>query len=99
MMRVMVSPCSVCGWTLEHDQDPRTVLCGGCEADARVAARKNAPPPPPTVEYHRRVPPMPPPMRNPHHTPTWFEPGYRVLSIAAVLALGFLLGWIARGGA
>lgn len=84
----MTSPCSVCGVTLTHDHDPRTVLCPGCEADARIAARKNAPPPPPTVEYHYRVPP----------TPTMFQPGYRVLALFMMLGIGFLWGWIARGG-
>lgn len=86
MRPIAISPCSGCGSTLEHDQDPRTVLCGGCEADARAAARKNAPPPPPTTEQRRYVAPTP------------LEPGYRVLTLAAMVALGFLLGWIARGG-
>ena len=81
----MISPCSACGVTLEHDHDPRTVLCGGCEADARTAARKNAPPPPP----------IPPPMRTVKPSGGAFTPP---IFFAIIMAAGFMAGWIARGG-
>ncbi len=91
----MTSPCSVCGRTLTHDRDPRTVLCAGCEHDLFDPLLT----PPPTTEVRgKQQPPPPPPMRTPHQVPAWLEPGYRVLTIAVVLALGFFLGWIARGG-
>lgn len=89
----MISPCTGCGMTLEHDSDPRTVLCGGCERLDRIAAQVVA-----ACSIPLKPLPEPPPMRNPHKVPTWFEPGYRVLSIAAVLSVGFFLGWVARGG-
>ena len=45
MRPVQIGPCKGCGSTLEHQQDPLTVLCDGC--------RYQATNPPPTVEYHR----------------------------------------------
>jgi hypothetical protein len=97
MRPIMTSPCSVCGVTLEHDQDPRRVMCGGCEAEVRSAARKSTQPPP-TVEYHRVVPPLPPPAREPFNHPRGEEFGMLAFATLCV-ALGFLCGCVARGGA
>lgn len=94
----MVSPCTGCGRTLEHDHDPRVVLCAGCERDKLLDENPHLVKPP-TTEQRRKLPPPPPPMRRTYQVvPPFLEPGYRVLTIAVVLALGFFLGWIARGG-
>jgi len=99
MRPITISPCTECGLTLEHDHDPRTVLCAGCERDKFLRNRHLVPPPSTEWRGKRKTPPPePPPMRHTYQAPTWLEPGYRVLSIAAMLALGFLMGWIARGG-
>lgn len=91
----MTSPCSVCGRTLTHDRDPRTVLCAGCERDIFEPLIIQ---PPPTTEGREK--PTPPLMRSPYQVvPIFLEPGYRVLTMVAIVGLGFLMGWIARGGA
>lgn len=94
----MTSPCSVCGVTLTHDHDPRVVLCAGCERDKFLDENPHLVKPPTTEQRRKLPPPPPPPMRRPYQVPTLLEPGYRVLTIAVVLALGFFLGLIARGG-
>ena len=87
MRPITTGPCSKCGCTLTHDEDPWTVLCDGCErawrpdaetllAQAWVAAGG-------TVST-RRV----------FEAPLLLEPGYRVLTLGVVFTVGFLLGWL-----
>lgn len=86
----MHSPCTGCGRMLEHDHDPRTVICAGCEIDRFGVLASGTPElllPPPTVE-----------LRKLYEVPPCLEPGYRVLTIAFCVAFGFIGGWIARGG-
>ena len=83
MRPIMISHCTGCGATLEHDSDPRTVLCGGCDADRRRELMKGAPTPP-TVEYH--------------YVPGEWKPGLDVLCMCALIAAGFIIGFLVRGG-
>lgn len=89
MRPITISPCKACGATLEHDQDPRTVLCVSCRRQLDKLIQAVKPPPP-----------EPPPLRTPekHKGITGGE-----LAVAFIFSFGFagafLGGWIARGGA
>ena len=98
MRPIMTSPCSVCGVTLTHDQDPGTVLCGGCERDRRITQAHAVPPP--TSERHEKPPqPDPPPMRTPEKLMGIDWSAFAVaLTFSFGFASAFLCGWIARGG-
>lgn len=86
MRPIMISECSGCGCTLEHDQDPRTVLCGGCEADKRIEATRGMKPPPPT----------PPPMRSASRELDQLYIGILLMIIG--LTFGMAIGWKMAGG-
>lgn len=80
---VQVGPCTRCGITLEHDQDPGTVLCVHCYAFHNPIAKVKMEPPP-TVEWR--------PAGNVPYACGLMA--YTVLAMAA----GFAAGLAFRGG-